>query len=60
MEIAAFTLIIYLPESVTLRCLVKSIGLRLDLSGTLVLVSAASLSALVPSGLPFLGTRQFG
>ena len=37
----------------------KSVGLALGLADTLVLVGAASLSTLVPSGPAFLGTLQF-
>jgi glycosyltransferase 2 family protein len=60
LAIAALTLVVYVPEAFTLWSLVKSVGLRLDLSGTLVLLGVASLSTLVPSGPAFLGTLQFG
>ena len=39
--------------------LVKAVGLTLRFSDTLVLLGAASLSTLVPSGPAFLGTLQF-
>ena len=59
MEVAAITLIIYVPDALTLWLLVKAVGLTLGFSDTLVLLGAASLSTLVPSGPAFLGTLQF-
>jgi uncharacterized protein (TIRG00374 family) len=58
-EIAAVTLIIYLPDALSLWFSVKAVGLGLGFTDTLVLVGAASLSTLVPSGPAFLGTLQF-
>jgi glycosyltransferase 2 family protein len=60
LAIAALSLVVYVPEAFMLWSIVKSVGLQLDLSGTLVLLGAASLSTLVPSGPAFLGTLQFG
>jgi glycosyltransferase 2 family protein len=57
--IAVLSLIVYVPEAFTQWSIVKSVGLQLDLSGTLVLLGATSLSTLVPSGPAFLGTLQF-
>ncbi len=59
LEIAALTLIIYLPDTLSLWFLVKAVGLTLGFGDTLVLVGLASLSTLVPSGPAFLGTLQF-
>src|SRR5215469_11602986 len=60
LEVVAITLIIYMPDALSLWLLVKALGLTLGLSDTLVLLGAASLSTLVPSGPAFLGTLQFG
>ena len=59
-EIAAFTLIICLPDALVLWCVVKAMGLSLGFSDTLVLLGVVSLSTLVPSGPAFLGTMQYG
>ena len=59
MQIAALTLVIYVPEALTLWCLVRATGMRLGVANTLVLVGAASLSTLVPSGPAFIGPLQF-
>jgi uncharacterized membrane protein YbhN (UPF0104 family) len=59
LEIAILTLIIYLPDALSLWFLVKAVGLTLGFGDTLVLVGMASLSTLVPSGPAFLGTLQF-
>ena len=59
LEVVAITLVIYVPDALTLWFLVKSVGLTLGFSDTLVLLGAASLSTLVPSGPAFLGTLQF-
>jgi uncharacterized membrane protein YbhN (UPF0104 family) len=58
-EIAVLTLIIYLPDALSLWFLVKAVGLTLGFGDTLVLVGMATLSTLVPSGPAFLGTLQF-
>jgi glycosyltransferase 2 family protein len=58
LEVSAFTLVIYIPDALSLWCLVKAVGLTLGVSDTFVLVGAASLSTLVPSGPAFLGTLQ--
>jgi uncharacterized protein (TIRG00374 family) len=58
-EVAALTFIIYLPEALLLWFIIKAVGLELGFTDTLVLVGAASLSTLVPSGPAFLGTLQF-
>ena len=59
LEVIGITLIIYVPDAFTLWFLVKAVGLTLGFSDTLVLLGAASLSTLVPSGPAFLGTLQF-
>jgi uncharacterized protein (TIRG00374 family) len=59
LEVVGITLIIYVPDALTLWFLVKAVGLTLGFSDTLVLLGAASLSTLVPSGPAFLGTLQF-
>lgn len=58
-EVAAITLLIYVPETFALWCLVKAVGLKFGAADALVLVGVASLSTLVPSGPAFLGTLQF-
>jgi hypothetical protein len=60
LEVVAITLIVYVADSLTLWLLVKAVGLTLGFSDTLVLLGAASLSTLVPSGPAFLGTLQLG
>ncbi len=57
-EVAALTVIVYLPEMLSLWLLVKSLGAALGFGDTLVLVGAASLSTLAPSGPAFLGALQ--
>jgi uncharacterized protein (TIRG00374 family) len=59
LKVVAITVIIYLPDALTLWLFVKALGMTLGLSDTLVLLGAASLSTLVPSGPAFLGTLQF-
>jgi hypothetical protein len=59
LEIVILTLIIYIPDALSLWFLVKAVGLSLGFADTLVLVGLASLSTLVPSGPTFLGTLQF-
>jgi len=59
LEVIGITVIIYVPDALTLWFLVKAVGLTLGFSDTLVLLGAASLSTLVPSGPAFLGTLQF-
>jgi hypothetical protein len=60
LEVVAITLIVYVADALTLWLLVKAVGLTPGFSDTLVLLGAASLSTLVPSGPAFLGTLQFG
>jgi glycosyltransferase 2 family protein len=60
MQVAILTLVIYVPDALSLWCIVKAVGLGLGLTDTLVLVGAASLSTLLPSGPAFLGTLQWG
>ncbi|MBV8507609.1 MAG: flippase-like domain-containing protein [Alphaproteobacteria bacterium] len=60
LEVVAITLIVYVADALTLWLLVKAVGLTLGFFDTLVLLGAASLSTLVPSGPAFLGTLQFG
>ena len=57
--VALLTLIIYLPDTLSLWLIVKAVGLQLGFADTLVLLGAASLSTLLPSGPAFLGTLQF-
>jgi len=57
--IICLTLVIYVPDTLSLWCLVKAAGLTLGFANALVLVGTASLSTLVPSGPAFLGTLQF-
>ena len=59
LEVIAITFVIYVPDALSLWFLVKAVGLTLGFSDTLVLLGAASLSTLVPSGPAFLGTLQF-
>jgi len=59
LEVIGLTLIIYVPDALSLWFLVKAVGMTLGFSDTLVLLGAASLSTLVPSGPAFLGTLQF-
>ena len=59
LKVIAITLVIYLPDAFSLWRLVKAVGLTLGFSDILVLVGAASLSTLLPSGPAFLGTLQF-
>ena len=59
LEVALFTLVIYLPDALSLWCVVKAVGLALGFADTLVLVGIVSLSTLVPSGPAFLGPLQF-
>jgi glycosyltransferase 2 family protein len=58
-EVAALTLIIYLPDALALWFVVKAVGLGLGFADTLVLLGVASLSTIVPSGPAFIGTLQF-
>lgn len=58
LEVAALTLVVYVPDASSLWFAVKALGLALGPADTLVLVGAASLSTLVPSGPAFLGTLQ--
>jgi glycosyltransferase 2 family protein len=58
-SVAALTLVIYLPDALSLWLVVKAVGLGLGFADALVLVGAASLSTLLPSGPAFLGTLQF-
>jgi uncharacterized protein (TIRG00374 family) len=58
LKVVAITLIVYVADALTLWLLVKAVGLTLGFSDTLVLLGAASLSTLVPSGPAFLGTLQ--
>jgi len=57
--VALLTLFIYLPDTLSLWLIVKAIGLQLGFADTLVLLGAASLSTLLPSGPAFLGPLQF-
>jgi uncharacterized protein (TIRG00374 family) len=57
--IAILTVLVYVPDALTLWLIVKALGLSLGFSDTLVLVGVASLSTLLPSAPAFLGTLQF-
>lgn len=53
------TCLVYVPDTLSLWLIVKSIGITLTVPNVLVLVGAASLSTLLPSGPGFLGNLQF-
>jgi uncharacterized membrane protein YbhN (UPF0104 family) len=55
---AILTLVIYAPEALSLWLVVKAVGFDLGFADTLVLIGAASLGTLLPSGPAFLGTLQ--
>lgn len=55
----ALTCLIYVPDTLSLWCLVKAVGVTLSIADVLVLVGAASLSTLLPSGPAFVGNLQF-
>jgi glycosyltransferase 2 family protein len=57
--VAALTLVVYVQEALSLWLIVKAVGLGLGLADLLVMLGAASLSTLLPSGPAFLGTLQF-
>jgi glycosyltransferase 2 family protein len=57
--VAILTVIVYVPDALSPWFVVKACGLSLGFANTLVLVGAAALSTLVPSGPAFLGTLQF-
>jgi uncharacterized protein (TIRG00374 family) len=57
--VAILTATIYVPETLSLWLLVKALGVGLGVADSLVLIGAASLSTLIPSGPAFLGTLQF-
>ena len=59
LKVIGITLIIYVPDALSLWFLVKAVGLTLGFSDTLVLLGAAGLSTLMPSGPAFLSTLQF-
>jgi glycosyltransferase 2 family protein len=59
LAVAALTLLVYVPDTLTLWLVVKACGLSLGFADTLVLLGAAVLSTLLPSGPGFLGTLQF-
>ena len=48
-----------MPDALSLWLIVKAVGLGLGFADSLVLLGAASLSTLLPSGPAFLGTLQF-
>jgi len=57
--VAAVTLLLYLPDALSLSLVVKAVGLGLGFADTLVLLGVVSLSTIVPSGPAFIGTLQF-
>ncbi len=57
--VALLTLITYVPDTLSLWFVVRAVGLQLGFADTLILLGAASLSTLLPSGPAFLGTLQF-
>jgi glycosyltransferase 2 family protein len=59
LEVAALTLLLYLPDALSLWFVVKAVGLGLGVADTLVLLGVVSLSTIVPSGPAFIGTLQF-
>lgn len=58
-EVVVLTALIYVPDALSLWCIVRAVGMKLSAADALVLVGVASLSTLVPSGPAFLGTLQF-
>lgn len=52
------TILVYVPDTLSIWLIVKSVGVTLGFADTLVLVGIASLSTLLPSGPGFLGTLQ--
>jgi glycosyltransferase 2 family protein len=58
-DVAVLTLIIYVPDALTLWFVVKACGLSLGPADTLVTLGATALSTMLPSGPAFLGTLQF-
>lgn len=59
LAVAALTLLVYVPDTLTLWLVVKALGFHLGFADTLVCVGAIALSTLLPSGPGFLGTLQF-
>lgn len=57
--LALVTALIYVPDALSLWCIVKAVGIGLGPADALILVAAASLGTLLPSGPAFLGTLQF-
>lgn len=57
--LALATALVNVLDALSLWCLVKAVGVGLGPADALVLVGAASLSTLLPSGPGFLGTLQF-
>jgi uncharacterized protein (TIRG00374 family) len=57
--VALLTVIVYVPDALTLWFVVKGCGYGLGFADTLVLLGGAALSTLLPSGPAFLGTLQF-
>jgi uncharacterized membrane protein YbhN (UPF0104 family) len=58
-EVAILTLIVYVPDTLTVWLVVKACEFALGFADTLVLAGAAALSTLLPSGPAFLGNFQF-
>jgi len=56
--VAASSLLVYVPDTLSLWLIVKSVGVTLSFPYALVLVGAAGLSTLLPSGPGFLGPLQ--
>jgi uncharacterized protein (TIRG00374 family) len=55
---ASASILVYVADTLSLWLIVRSVGVTLNLADALVLVGAASLSTLVPSGPGFLGPMQ--
>jgi glycosyltransferase 2 family protein len=59
LQTALLTVIVYVPEALSVWLVVKAAGFTLAFADTLALVGAASLVSLLPSGPAFLGPLQF-
>jgi glycosyltransferase 2 family protein len=54
----AISLVVYVPDTLSIWLAVKSVGVTLSFGDALVLTGAAALATLLPSGPAFLGTLQ--
>jgi glycosyltransferase 2 family protein len=56
--ILTISLLVYVPDTLSIWLAVKAVGISLSFGNTLVLAGAASLATLLPSGPAFLGALQ--